>query len=503
VGNIIDDAIAFFSPEKGLKRALARSRYEMMADAGYIGASKSRDSMRMWSTGAGSPDTDDLPDLPALRGRSRERYRNAPIVRGAIDTKRYNVIGSGLKLQSEPKADILGMTSDEAAEWSAKVEFEFGLWAKSRNCDAERMSDFHELQAIAFISAMLSGDCFAMLPMIRREGFPYALAVKLYEADFVSNPNGMPDSEKIKGGVEVKPGGEVVAYHFSKNHPGGNSYANSWVRVPAYGDSSGRRNVIHIIEKTRPGQKRGVPVLAPVLETLKQLTDYTNAELTAALVSGLYTVFIKTETGGIPPSPYDDAEETDTENTIGLGPGAVVGLAPGESIETSNPGRPNAAFDPFTQSILKQIGASLQVPYELLIKHFSSSYSASRAALLEAWKAFRTRREWFANQFCQPVFEAWMDEAVLSGRIAAPGYFDDYAIRAAYCNAKWNGPTPGQLDPIKETRAAQMRVENRFSTRTREAAEINGSDFDQNALRAIDEEKKMAASRPIETKGGQ
>lgn len=154
----------------------------------------------------------------------------------------------------------------------------------------------------------------------------------------------------------------------------------------------------------------------------------------------------------------------------------------GESIETANPGRPNQAFEPFVQAIVKQVGAALQVPYELLIKHFSSSYSASRAALLEAWKAFKTRRAWFADNFCQPIYEEWLHEAVLTGAVNAPGFLEDEEIRTAYCQAAWNGPQPGQLDPVKETQAAVARVEAGFSTRTKEAAEMTGTDFEQNAM---------------------
>jgi len=490
--DFLERAISAISPTWALNRAKKRAEYRILADAGYVGASTGRDSMRRWGVDAGSVDTDDLPYLSALRSRSRDRYRNAPIVTGAIDTMRHNVLGGGLRLQSEVVQWRLGMSQEQAAEWQRTVEFEFGMWASSQSCDAERMGSFYELQVVALVSTLLSGDVFAMLPSVSREGSPYTTAVKLYEADYVSNPGGTMDTDRIMGGVEVDALGEVIAYHFSDRHPGGDIMPSKWTRVPVYGDN-GRKNVIHVMERTRPGQKRGVPVLAPVLETLKQLTDYTNAELTAALVSGLYTVFIKSERGDIPMSPYDDAG-TDGQ-TIDLGAGAVVGLAPGEDIETANPGRPNTAFDPFTQSVIKQIGASLQVPYELLLKHFSSSYSASRAALLEAWKAFRTRREWFAQQFCQQVYELWLDEAVASGRIVAPGYFDDPAVRRAYANAKWNGPAPGQLDPMKETQAAALRVENRFSTRTRESAEMNGSDFEFNATRCAQEDKLMEGEK--------
>jgi capsid protein len=68
---------------------------------------------------------------------------------------------------------------------------------------------------------------------------------------------------------------------------------------------------------------------------------------------------------------------------------------------------------------------------------------------------------------------------------------EDPAVRKAYCGAKWNGPTPGQLDPVKETTAAEMRVKAGFSTRTRESAEMNGSDFGQNVKKAKNENEAM------------
>lgn len=103
----------------------------------------------------------------------------------------------------------------------------------------------------------------------------------------------------------------------------------------------------------------------------------------------------------------------------------MIGLAPGEKVSSVDPGRPNAAFDPFVMAILRQIGVALEIPFELLVKHFTASYSAARAALLEAWKFFYTQRKWLADNFCQPVYEAWLTEAVLSGRVSAPGFFDD------------------------------------------------------------------------------
>ena len=63
-----------------------------------------------------------------------------------------------------------------------------------------------------------------------------------------------------------------------------------WQRVEAYGAETGRRNVLHIIDRERIGQRRGVPMLAPVLEAIKQLGRYTDAEIMAAVNHGVKVI---------------------------------------------------------------------------------------------------------------------------------------------------------------------------------------------------------------------
>jgi len=489
--NLLDRAFISVAPSYGLKRIQSRMKYEALSQGGYIGADTSRRSMRSANAVAGSSDSDDLPSLEKLRGISRDLYRNAPIVHGAIDTMRFNIIGSGLTVQSQIDYKFLGLSEEDAIGWESKAEHIFRFWAESENADVERSCNFYELQTIALMGSLTSGDIFAALPYIERADSPYSLAIQLLEADRCCNPNNKMDTKDLAGGIEVDGLGAPVNYHFTKFHPGDTLLTNQWTSVPVFG-KSGRRNVLHVFEKTRPGQKRGVSMLAPIIEPLKQFTDYTHAELTAAVVSGLFTVFIETESGEAPGGMETEGETANyDENEMNLEAGSIIGLADGEKITTANPNRPNTAFDGFTQAVLKQIGAAINLPYEVLMKHFASSYSASRAALLEAWKMFRSRRTWFSQKFTQPVYEAVLTEAVLLGHLSAPGFLEDRMIRKAYCRASWNGPSQGQLNPVQETKAALMRVEEGFSTRTREASEINGTDFDQNISRAKSETSKM------------
>ena len=137
-----------------------------------------------------------------------------------------------------------------------------------------------------------------------------------------------------------------------------------------------------------------------------------------------------------------------------------VVLEPGEDMKFAAPTHPQTGFNVFMRSMCEQVGACLEIPADLLLMSFNSSYSASRAALLEAWKAFRMRREWIADDFCKPVYEIWLTEAVARGRISAPGFLTDPIIRQAYLGSEWIGPSQGQLDPTKEVAAAVTAIQH-------------------------------------------
>lgn len=499
--SVLDRMIATVAPGWALKRTVARRKLNIL-NSGYShhGGNTTKKSMVGWNPFSSSADDDTLPTLDIIRQRSRDLYMGTPLATGALRTMRTNVVGTGLRLNPTIDIEFLGLSEEEGRVLKQTIEREFSLWADTLECDAQRMNNFYELQQLAFLSQLMSGDCFVLLPMTKRKSSVYDLRIRIIEADRCSNPPLAQIGDKdIRGGVELNKDGEVVAYWFSKYYPNSiystiNHGKQEWQRVEVFGKETGRRNVLHLMESERPEQRRGVPILAPVIESLKQLGRYTEAELMAAVVSGMFTVFIKTEMPGEGPLgegiPEDQLIDTEDPYSYELGHGSIVGLAPNESAEFANPSRPNTAFDGFVVAICRQIGAALELPYELLVKQFVASYSASRAALLEAWKMFRMRRTWLANDFCQPIYEEWFAESVAKGRIPAPGFFDDPLIRRAYTRASWHGPAQGQIDPLKEVKAAQLRIQEGLSTRESEAMELTGSDWEMNHRQRVREEQQ-------------
>lgn len=489
--NLLDRAIAVFSPKMATRRVIERTKFEMLG--GYNGARIDSAALSRWNPRSGSPTTDIIGDLPKLRSRSRDQMRNAPVALGALNTATSQVIGTGLSFTPTINHVFLGMTDEEAGAWQNDTRARFEVWAGSTDCDVARRLNFYGIQELGFRSMLESGDSFVITPRMERPGAPAMLALQLIEADRVCNPDDKTNSDALIDGLEISSStSETVAYHIARRHPGdvlGRS--NTWDRYEARGQQTGRLNVIHLFKPTRPGQVRGVPWIAPILEPLKQLNRWTDAELNAAVVSGLFSVFVKMD-----PEAFQDLFDDDAKAAVGaqagkwsgeMESGKAVNLLPGEDIITTTPGRPNPEFDPFWTAMVRQIGMALEIPFEVLVMHFQSSYSAARGALLMAWKTWRARRDFMATYLCQPVYELWLAEEVASGRIKAPGFFADPMVRAAWCKGVWTGDGPGSIDPLKEVNAAEKRIELGISTKEAESVLHDGISWEQKHRQRVKE----------------
>lgn len=132
----------------------------------------------------------------------------------------------------------------------------------------------------------------------------------------------------------------------------------------------------------------------------------------------------------------------------------------------------------------------------MLEKNFSTSYSAARGALNEFWRTCEMQRSWFADKFCQPIYEMWLDEAVSRGRVKAPGYFTDPAVASAYSACKWNGPARTNLNPVQEVTAAEKRIALGISTAEQETAQMSGGSYTANIRqRKIEAQQKAEVDK--------
>ena len=480
---------------------------------GDAGASYRKRALKGFKASSGSAQEDIDFNNYTMRQRARMLYMAAPLATSAIKTNRTNVIGPGLTLTAKVDRDLLGMSPEAADAWQRTAEKEFAVWAENRQaCDATGLNDFYEIQQLTLTAWLLSGDSFCLFKSGAKSAVnPYDLCLHLIEADRIATPStanfvkygqlteGKADNgNKIHDGVEVNASGRVMAYHIRNTYPYSvTDDVTEWKRIEAVGKSTGMPNILHIMEAERPDQYRGISYLAQVIEPLLQIRRYTETEITAATIESCFAGFIKTEarTDEVPMNetgPEDTSEASDPDE-FNFGPGEYNVLKPGEDIVFSDPKRPANGFGAFVRAMAEQIGAALEIPADLLLKAFNASYSASRGALLEAWKAFRMRRAWFAKDFCGPVYEAWLAEAVAIGRIKAPGFFTDPRIRKAYSGNEWTGPSQGQLDPAKEIAGEILAVQHGFSTHEQSTARLNGGNWRDNVEKLKREQQELAA----------
>jgi capsid protein len=72
-----------------------------------------------------------------------------------------------------------------------------------------------------------------------------------------------------------------------------------------------------------------------------------------------------------------------------------------------------------------------------------------------------------------------ISEAIAKGLLKAPGFFNNPIIKNAYLGAQWIGPPRGQIDQLKEVKAAELRVNMGISTLAEETAILTGGDWER------------------------
>lgn len=445
-------------------------------DTSHFAASRIARELKNWTPPLESANGEMSGESGAMAARSYDLERNHGVAAGAIRTHADNIVGTGLRLSSKPNWLALGRDKAWADAWARKVEAEWRTFADSTDFDAARYHTFGGMTSMALRSRMLAGDAFALpLWLPKRSGAKWSTAFQSVDPARVCNPDGKINGVDIHDGIETSSFGEEIAFWIRKTHPS-DAYRNGGVqgfeRIPAR-TSFGRRRVIHLYEKLRAGQSRGKGILTSVMAAFKMLDHYQRTELQSVVVNSMIAAFIETPLSGEDIADLYGSEKqflaSRNEWNVKLEGASVIPLHPGDTMKSFTPARPNSAYSAFVEAVLRYIGTGLNIPYELLMKDFSkTTYSSARAALAEAWRYFLGQREWLATYWCDPIYELWLEEAIHSGRIEAPDFYEN---KAAYCACKWVGPGRGYIDPVKEAQAQGIRLDNSLSTLETECAE--------------------------------
>lgn len=528
MATLIDRMVAAISPRAGLQRVTQRAALRaatamtsptepggrITGPGGYRGGQSDRRATKGWFARLRSANSDGLGRQQTLTARSLDAWMNLPLATAAVERRVTFTVGTGMMAIPQLDAERLGVTAEEAARLTAQIMRDYDAYMASKDPDAERTATGYELQELVLRGQCLAGDVLGVRVMPQAQvGRRHLTAWKLVEGSRVLSPLGHIDGEPLGGagavvvaGVEQDAFGAAVAYHVLKKVPEANAWvrrADDTVRIPAWGERTGTPTAILVLQKKRPEQARGVPLLAPVLETLKQVSDLTDAELFAAVLTAMLAITYKSPgAGALPEADYGSEDSaglissanpdlaSSSASQYRMEAGTVLEIDTDAEVDVSSPGRPNPAFDPFFTALCKQLAAALETPVEVLLLNFQSSYTASKAALENFYVLVRKIREHLGSHWCTPTYEAWLYEQVAKGRYAMPGFLEDPVLRELWSDVRHRGDGKISLNPQQEAKAFEIYEAHGWRTGAAIAAELAGEDYDANVRTRIGEHQR-------------
>lgn len=428
--NWLDKAIGTLAPGAGLRRARQRQALGVLARA-YEGARQGRRT-EGWIAGGTGANAEIAPALHRLRDRSRDLVRNNPYATKAVQALVSNMIGTGLQPRARAATPDIARLADR-------------LWLQfSAQCDADGLTDFAGLQALMVRSLVESGEVLVRFRDRRVEdGLAVPLQCQVLEADHLDSwkSEDLPDGGFILQGIEFDAIGRRRAYWLFPRHPGelrGVGSAASQ-RVPA-------DRVLHLFDRLRPGQVRGVPWLAPVILKLRDLDDYDEAELVRKKIEACFAAFV---TGAEDEQTLGQARIDASGSRIeSFEPGMIEYLEPGKDVKFATPSSAGG-YAEYMRMQLHAVSAGVGLTYELLTGDLSQvNYSSIRAGLIE----FRRRMEALQWQLlvpglCRPVWQRFVVAAQAAGRLPE-----------GEITADWTAPRFEAVDPLKDIQADVLAV---------------------------------------------
>lgn len=420
-----------------------------------------------------------LDGLQRIRNRARDASSNDWSGESGIQKWTTSLIGIGItprfkRLTNKVrKQQLVDLWNDFVAE-----------------ADADCVLDMYGMQTLAVRSWLDSGEVFARRRTRPLDyGLHVPMQVQMLEAEMVplfdsDSYAGLPKGNRIRQGIELDRRGRRVAYWLYKSHPGDGLDvfvgSSDLVRVNA-------DEICHVFEPKRPGQLRGVSMLAPILARLKTIENYDDATLTrqqlANLVVGFITRSLSEPEGEEDVNPMS-GQALPSSPLLGLQPGLLQELEDGQDIQWSNPPEAGTTYSAYMRTQHMGTAAAAGVPYELFSGDIKEVSDRTLRVLINEFRRFNEQRQWqiIIPMFCQPVINWFAEAAVEAGLVDASEF--DMVRRVEHAPHGW-----AHIHPVQDPTGKKLEVEAGFRSRSSVIGE-RGDDADQ-----VDDERRADDQR--------
>lgn len=436
--NLLDRAIAVISPRAALSRL--RSAYALREVEAllrkYDSARHGRRGKEWRGIASTSANTELEGAAVTLRDRSRDLGRNNPFARRAFNVIANNTVGTGIQPGIRP-------LDGKKPSSVAKLREMWRAWADGVGCDVEGLKTFWAVQHMVMRAVAESGEVFVIFK--RRKDTPgVPLRLMVLESDYLDFSRELPaesrtDGSYIMQGIEFNADGSRKGYWFWDGHPGESRTLRGIQSkfVPA-------DQVMHVFLQERPGQIRGVPFLASVMQRLRDFDEYEDAQLVRQKIAACFVAFVEDPTEATPGMRNVDGGLPMER----VEPGIIERMSPGQKVTFGTP-PVTEGYDEYSTQILRGIAAGAGISFEALTGNLSQvNFSSARMG----WIEFQRQIEaWQWNmlipQFCMRVWEEFVKAArVATGQPGLNG------------RCTWTAPRREMIDPDKEVRGLVARM---------------------------------------------
>ncbi|MAM87560.1 MAG: phage portal protein [unclassified Hahellaceae] len=409
--NTIDKIVAYFSPEKGLKRDMARQRSDILAKNGYDAAGKGRRGS--WFQVDQSINSLNELSIPVLRARSREMVRNNPYAARGCEVLVSNTVGTGFIPTAKGPTRKAALANQLMAEWI-------------KACDYSGNLNLYGMQAQIMRSLVESGE---VLMYSRRNGdasLPLPMQIQLLEADYIDTSRNdlFGNNSLAQSGIQLDASGRRSGYWLFRDHPGDQrgAFEESQL-VPA-------RYICHVYEMLRPGQLRGVPRGVSAFARMDGLHSFQDARIEAQKIAACLV--------GVVTNDNNDGAKGDVLPDR-LEPGMFPELGFGKSVSFNAPPSVSGHAE-FVSTELHAIAAAYGITYESMTGDLSGvNFSSARMGWLEMARNIE-RLRWIvlAPTMLKHIEKCFFEGAAWKGIDLSGVTFD------------WTPPRREMIDPTKE-----------------------------------------------------
>lgn len=454
---IIDRAVGYFAPQAGLERMRARA---MMSAMQHYDAAGRSNRTKGYKAPPGDANA-------AARGGARMRLvardmvRNNAIAKRAVAALVDNIVGDGIIPAIEAESD-----AHERVLTEALLEH-FDTTA----VDAVGRLNLYGLQRLAVDSMVVSGEVLwrkrPRRPTDQKAVLPFQ--VETLEAEYVDDRHvgKLQNGNLERDGIEFDLLRRRQAYRLFQEHPGDTlgGFPEAQ-RVTA-------DNILHLYRLDRPGQRRGVTWLAPVIPLLSDAYDYADAQLVRQKIAAMWVAFTR--------DTMSDAGDQDEWDQITLRPGMFEHLPPGRDVQFSDPPKVDGYADHMKQ-VQRMIAAALCLTYEELSGDLEGvNFSSARIGRIAMQRAVSAAQWTCVMPIICDGLNPWIRDAVRI-RPDLP-VVNDFRI-------KWTPPRFPMTDPAREVPAIVAEIEAGLTSRQRKIREM-GYDPEE-IYREISEDKETA-----------